>query len=87
MITVKKETTIAGLSELRTKSDAILRELKDHPVILEKHNKPVAVMVEYHRYVLGEELLDFAEDYILGCIALKRDESAKKKDFVDIQKL
>ena len=86
MITVKKETTIAGLSELRTKSEAILKELKGHPVILEKHNKPVAVMVEYHQYALGEELLDFAEDYILGCMALKRDESAKKKDFVDIEK-
>ena len=86
MITVKKETTIAGLSELRTKSEAILREWKDHVVILEKHNKPVAVMVEYQRYALDEEMLDFAEDYILGCIALKRDEAVKKKDFVGIEK-
>ena len=86
MITVKRETTIAGLSELRTKSDAILRELKDHSVILEKHNKPVAVMVEYKRYARNEELLDLAEDYILGCLALKRDKEATSKDFVDIEK-
>ena len=50
MITVKKETTIAGLSELRTKSEEILRELKAHSVILEKHNKPVAVMVDFHKF-------------------------------------
>ncbi len=86
MITVKKETTIAGLSELRTKSEEILKELKDHSVILEKHNKPVAVMVEYHRYELNEELLDLAEDYILGCLALKRDKGSASKDFVDIGK-
>lgn len=85
MITVKKEMTIAGLSELRTKSEEILRELKGHPVILEKHHKPVAVMVEYGRYALGEELLDLAEDYVLGCLALKRDKNAGSKDFVDIE--
>ena len=86
MITVKNETTIAGLSELRTHSEEILKELKNHPVILEKHNKPVAVMVEYKTYALREELLDLAEDYILGCIALKRDKGSTIKDYVDIKK-
>ena len=86
MITVKKESTIAGLSELRTKSDAILQELKNHPVILEKHNKPVAVMIAYGRYALEEKMMDLAEDYILGCLAAERDKTSKPKDFVDIQK-
>ncbi len=86
MITVKKETTIAGLSELRTKSEAILKELKSHPVVLEKHNKPVAVMVDYRRFEQEEEMLDYAEEYILACLAEKRDKESKKTDYVDIHK-
>ena len=85
MITVKRETTIAGLSELRTKSEDILKELKRHDVVLEKHNKPVAVMVDYDRHAYEAELLDLAEDYILGCLAKKRDEKAISKDFIDIR--
>ena len=86
MITVKKETTIAGLSELRTKSEAILKELKSHSVILEKHNKPVAVMVDFRKFELEEEMLDYAEEYILGRLAQSRDKGSKKSDFIDIQK-
>ncbi|MBI4433019.1 MAG: type II toxin-antitoxin system Phd/YefM family antitoxin [Candidatus Omnitrophica bacterium] len=86
MITVKKEMTIAGLSELRTRSEAILKQLKGHDVILEKHNKPVAVIVDYKRYALEEEARELAEDYILGTLAMKRDRSAKNKDFVPIEK-
>ena len=86
MITVKKETTIAGLSELRTKSEEILRELKGHPVILEKHSRPIAVMVDYQQYALEEEMLEYAEDYILGKLAAKRDQKAKPTDFIDIRK-
>ena len=85
MITVKKEMSIAGLSELRTKSEEILKELKGHPVILERHNKPVAVMVNYRRYTLEEEMLDYAEEYILGRLAKERDKDSKPSDFVDIR--
>ena len=85
MITVKKATTIAGLSELRTHSEALLKELKQHHVILEKHNKPVAVMIDYKSYAAEEEMLELAQDYILGCLAMKRDEKATPKDFVPIE--
>ncbi len=86
MITVKKEMTIAGLSELRTKSEDILKELKAHPVILEKHSKPVAVMVDYRRFELGEDMLDYAEEYILGKLAQKRHKETKRSDYIDIGK-
>lgn len=86
MITIKKETTIAAISELRTKSAEVLKNLKDHDVVLERHNKPVAVMIDYKRYELQEKLLDWAEDYMLGMIALERDKGAKKSDFIDIEK-
>ncbi len=88
MITVKDKSTIANMSELRQKekSEQILKNLKDHKVILEKHSTPVAVMLDYHQYEVLEQLLDFAEDYVLGMLAKQRDESAKKEDFVDIEK-
>lgn len=85
MITVKKETTIAGLSELRNQSDAILKKLKRHDVVLEKHNKPVAVIVDYGRYQLEEEMVELAEDYILGNLARLRQKKASPKDFVNIR--
>jgi PHD/YefM family antitoxin component YafN of YafNO toxin-antitoxin module len=88
MITVKDKSTIANISELRQKekSDEILRNLKDHKVILEKHNSPVAVMIDYQQYETLEKMLEFAEDYVLGMIAMERDKTAKKVDFVDIDK-
>jgi len=85
MITVQKKTTIAAISELRNKSEQILKNVKDHNVILERHNKPVAVMVDYSKYAFWEQMLDFAEDYILGSMALKRDKKSKLSDFVPIE--
>ncbi len=84
MITVKKKATIATISELRNKSSKILNSLKENRVILQRHKKPVAIMVDYKQYENVEEMLEFAEDYILGMTALQRDEKAKKRDFVDI---
>lgn len=84
MITLKEKATIAAISELRNKSEEILRHLKDHHVILERHNKPIAVLVDFKKYEVFEQMLDFSEDYVLGMLAAKRDRSAKKSDFVDI---
>ena len=84
MITINEKSTIASLSELRTKSEEILKSLSDHKVILQKHNRPVAVMLSYGQYEHLEKMLDRLEDYTLGLIALKRDKKASAKDFVDI---
>lgn len=88
MITVKDKSTIANISELREKkkSEQILRNLKDHKIILEKHNSPVAVMIDYGQYETLEKLLEFAEDYVLGLMAKERDASVKKEDYIDIDK-
>ena len=86
MITITDKTTIASLSELRTKSEEILKQLADHKVILQKHNKPVAVMLTFKQYEYLEKLLDLVEEYTLGNLAKERDTHSKKKDFVDIEK-
>lgn len=84
MITVKSKTTIAGISELRTQSDKILKNVRDHYVVLERHQKPVAVLIDYRKFEVFEKMLDYAEDYILGQLAKERDQHSKKSDFVDI---
>ena len=85
MMTVKENTTIAAISELRNKSEAILHSLKANRVILERHKKPIAVMMDYKRFEAMEKMIDFAEDYILGSIALQRDKNSKPSDFIDIE--
>ena len=85
MITINEKSTIAALSELRTRSEEILKQLSQNKVILQKHNKPVAVMLSYQQYAALEELLDRVEEYTLGMTALKRDKKTAKKDFVDIE--
>lgn len=84
MITIKTSATLASISELRTKSEEILSRLKENRVILERHKKPIAVMLDYSQYEKFEAMLELAEDLVLGTIALKRDSSAKKSDFIDL---
>ena len=45
MITLKEDTTLVGVSELRTHMEKILAESKKHRVLIEKRNKPVAVIM------------------------------------------
>lgn len=86
MMTITDKTTIASLSELRTKSEEILKQLADHKVILQKHNRPVAVMLAFKQYEYLEKLLDLVEEYALGNLAKARDERSGRKDFIDIEK-
>ena len=84
MITIKHSATLASISELRNKSEEILSRLKEHRVILERHNKPVAVMVDYAQFEKYEAMLELAEDLVLGSLAAARDRSSKERDFVDL---
>lgn len=86
MITVKDSATLASISEFRSKSEQVLSHLKTHRVILERHKKPIAVLLDYNQYQKMEALLELAEDMGLGAIALERDRSAKKSDFVDLDR-
>jgi len=84
MMTVREKTTIAAISELRTQSGKILSSLKDNRVVLERHKKPVAVMLNYKSYEDWKAILTFAEDYVLGMTALQRDKRSKKRDYINI---
>ena len=85
MITVKEDTTIVGVSEIRTKMDEILRLAKKHRVIIEKRNKPVAALVDIEKYEEMEMLLDALEDVALGYLAKDREKTSSARDFIPIK--
>ena len=87
MITVKEDTTLVGVSELRGNIDKVLHEAKKHKVLIEKRNKPVAVLLTLDRYERIEEILDSLEDLALGYLARERESSSTEKDYLDIDEI
>jgi len=77
MLKVKEDTTLVGVSELRTKIDEILAEAKKRHVLIEKRNKPVAMLLSIEEFDRLESLLEFVEDY--GLVALARERERKGK--------
>ena len=84
MISVKEDTAIFGVSELRTKMDSALALAKSHRVVLGRRNKPVAVIVDIKKYEEMEEMLDALEDFALGYLARDRERS-DPSDYVDLR--
>jgi len=85
MHTVKEDTTLVGVSELRTRLEKILEEAKHHKVVIEKRNKPIAVLIAIDRYNAIEGILDQIEDYELGKLARERDKKSSKKDYISLE--
>ncbi|MDI6792953.1 MAG: type II toxin-antitoxin system prevent-host-death family antitoxin [bacterium] len=79
MFTVKEETTLVGLSELRTHLNDILNTAKEKNIILTKRNKPVLAVINYKRYQQITELLEEVEDLFLENLAQQRLERKDKK--------
>lgn len=86
MYTVKEDTTLIGVSELRTRIERILEEAKHHKVVIEKRNKPIAVLIAIDRYNAMEELIDLIEDMELGRLAKEREKGSSRKDYISIEK-
>ncbi|MCK4244588.1 MAG: type II toxin-antitoxin system Phd/YefM family antitoxin [Candidatus Omnitrophica bacterium] len=87
MITVKEDTTLVGVSELRTNIDKILEEARKHKVLIGKRNKPVAVLLAIKKYDEIEEILDILEDVALGYLAKERESHSKPTDYLNVQKV
>lgn len=79
MLTVKEDTAVIGVAELRSKAANVLKEIKKHKIILTKRNRPVGIIVDYGEYEKMEQLLEEVEDVILGKIAQERLERKGKK--------
>lgn len=85
MKTLRENTTLVQASELRTRLDEVLSRLKVSRVILEKHHKPVAVLVDPARYEAMEAALEEFSDTLLALQAKKREAGAGKSDFVALE--
>ncbi len=84
---IKGNTTLVGVSELRTQADAILKAAQQEPVIVEKHHKPMAVLVPITQYERTEALLDAVEDTLLGFLAKERDLHSPRKGYLTLEEL
>jgi len=87
MLTVKENTTLVGVSELRSGIDKILEKARKGLVMIEKRHKPAAVLMSNEKYEHLQRVLDTAEDFILGFIADKRYRNSKAGDYIDIETL
>ena len=86
MITVKENTTLINISELRNEPEKIFREMRKRRVVVEKHRQPVAVLIPVEQFEEMEELLDFVEDYVLGSLAKEREKKQKNPKWVSLEK-
>jgi PHD/YefM family antitoxin component YafN of YafNO toxin-antitoxin module len=87
MITVKENTTLVGVSELRGGIEKILAKAKHGPVILEKRHRATAVLMSSGQYQRMLEVYELAEDLVLGQIAKARHAAGRERDYVAIEKL
>ena len=77
MRVIRRPAAFAAVSELRTSMDAILAQLKETPVSLEKHGKSVAILVDPERYEMMERALEEVTDRLLADEAHRRAKTAK----------
>ncbi len=87
MRTIKKNTTLVGVSELRTNFDEILEKAKGTRIIIEKRKKFMAVLMDMEKYEKMERMLDAVEDIMLGYLAREREKDSDLSDYIDIEEL
>ena len=87
MITIKENTTLVGVSELRSGIEKILKKAQEGLVIVEKRHKPTAVLMSNEEYEHIQNILEIAEDLVLGFITDARYKGSNGKDYIDIEAL
>ncbi|MGC9367527.1 MAG: type II toxin-antitoxin system Phd/YefM family antitoxin [bacterium] len=87
MFTVKENTTLVGVSELRKGIDKILEKARKGLVVISKRNKPQAVLMSSEEYQNIMEVMDTAEDVVLVFIAYQRYKNSTESDYIDIESL
>jgi PHD/YefM family antitoxin component YafN of YafNO toxin-antitoxin module len=70
---VRQAAAFAAVSELRTHMDEILKQLKETPVTLERHNKEIAVLEDPKRFAAMQEALEAANEVLLAFEARERE--------------
>lgn len=84
-MTFKEDTTLIGVSELRNQPDRVFAEMRKRLLVIEKHHKPVAVLLPIEQYTTIQELLDAVEDTALGMLAKEREKKQKNPGWVSLE--
>ncbi|OGF45485.1 MAG: hypothetical protein A2452_10955 [Candidatus Firestonebacteria bacterium RIFOXYC2_FULL_39_67] len=84
MITIKADTTLVGVSELRNNIDKIIKATRYNNVILEKRHKPVLAIMSMVKYEKLQELIEELEDRELGYVAQKRMQKTKLSEYISL---
>jgi prevent-host-death family protein len=84
MLSVKEDTTIVGITELRKMIPEILKKIKQEKVILTRRNRPIGILVDYEEYERMEKMIEALEDQVLGQLAKERA-SRKDKRTIDLE--
>lgn len=84
MISVKENTTLVGVSELRTNPEAVFKQMHKNAVILEKRNRPVAVLLPIERYEELERAMEWLEDQALGYLAHTREKETVRVKYIPL---
>ncbi len=87
MVIVKEDSALVGISEFRTKAEEIFNELKNRKIIIERRNKPIAVLLSLKKYEQIEELFEWIEDNALGYLARERERSTPKTKYLSLEEL
>ena len=87
MKTIKEDTTLIGISELRTKADQVFKVMDRSTVVLERRHKPKAVLISIERYEKTEALLDWVEDQVLGLLAKEREKGIPHKAYLTLDQV
>ena len=72
MLTVKEDTTVIGVTELRKMIPEVLKKIKREKVVLTRRNRPIGILVDYEEFERIEAMIDFIEDHLLGRLAEER---------------
>lgn len=84
MLSVKEDTTIVGITELRKMIPEILKKIKQEKVILTRRNRPIGILVDYEEYERMEKMIEALEDQVLGQLARERA-SRKDRRTIDLE--
>lgn len=81
MLTVKEDTTVVGITELRKMIPEILKKIKRERVVLTRRNQPIGILVDYEEFERIEQMIDLIEDHLLGKLAGERASRKGRKTF------
>ncbi len=84
MRTISEQTTLIGVSELRTHLSKVVKQAKYTRVIVERHSKPLLVLLDPVEYKRMDDMLEHLSDILLALEARVR-ELSKKNNSVPLQ--